>query len=200
MFYYISGKAEIVEPNLVVIDAGGVGYAVNTSLYTSSSVTRGQGVKLYTYLNVKEDVFELYGFSTNEELTLFKNLISISGVGVKAAVSILSVASPQQIALAIISGDEKLITRASGIGKKIAQRVILELRDKMAKSKTGLEGIQSMPSGTVSASGGSAFEDAMQALEVLGYQRVYIMEALKGENMEGLGTEDIIRAALKKLM
>lgn len=200
MFYYISGKAEIVEPNLVVIDAGGVGYAVNTSLYTSSSVTRGQGVKLYTYLNVKEDVFELYGFSTNEELTLFKNLISISGVGVKAAVSILSVASPQQIALAIISGDEKLITRASGIGKKIAQRVILELRDKMAKSKTGLEGIQSMPSGTVSASGGSAFEDAMEALEVLGYQRVYIMEALEGENMEGLGTEDIIRAALKKLM
>lgn len=200
MFYYISGKAEIVEPNLVVIDAGGVGYAVNTSLYTSSSVTRGQGVKLYTYLNVKEDVFELYGFSTNEELTLFKNLISISGVGVKVAVSILSVASPQQIALAIISGDEKLITRASGIGKKIAQRVILELRDKMAKSKTGLEGIQSMPSGTVSASGGSAFEDAMEALEVLGYQRVYIMEALKGENMEGLGTEDIIRAALKKLM
>ena len=200
MFYYISGKAEIVEPNLVVLDAGGVGYAVNTSLYTSSSVTRGQGVKLYTYLNVKEDVFELYGFSTNEELTLFKNLISISGVGVKAAVSILSVASPQQIALAIISGDEKLITRASGIGKKIAQRVILELRDKMAKSKTGLEGIQSMPSGTVSASGGSAFEDAMEALEVLGYQRVYIMEALKGENMEGLGTEDIIRAALKKLM
>ncbi len=200
MFYYISGKAEIVEPNLVVIDAGGVGYAVNTSLYTSSSVTRGQGVKLYTYLNVKEDVFELYGFSTNEELTLFKNLISISGVGVKAAVSILSVASPQQIALAIISGDEKLITRASGIGKKIAQRVILELRDKMAKSKTGLEGIQSMPSGTVSVAGGSAFEDAMEALEVLGYQRVYIMEALKGENMEGLGTEDIIRAALKKLM
>ena len=200
MFYYISGKAEIVEPNLVVIDAGGVGYAVNTSLYTSSSVTRGQGVKLYTYLNVKEDVFELYGFSTNEELTLFKNLISISGVGVKAAVSILSVASTQQIAIAIISGDEKLITRASGIGKKIAQRVILELRDKMAKSKTGLEGIQSMPSGTVSASGGSAFEDAMEALEVLGYQRVYIMEALKGENMEGLGTEDIIRAALKKLM
>lgn len=200
MFYYISGKAEIVEPNLVVIDAGGVGYAVNTSLYTSSSVTRGQGVKLYTYLNVKEDVFELYGFSTNEELTLFKNLISISGVGVKAAVSILSVASPQQIALAIISGDEKLITRASGIGKKIAQRVILELRDKMAKSKTGLEGIQSMPSGAVSVPGGSAFEDAMEALEVLGYQRVYIMEALKGENMEGLGTEDIIRAALKKLM
>ena len=200
MFYYISGKAEIVEPNLVVIDAGGVGYAVNTSLYTSSSVTRGQGVKLCTYLNVKEDVFELYGFSTNEELTLFKNLISISGVGVKAAASILSVASPQQIALAIISGDEKLITRASGIGKKIAQRVILELRDKMAKSKTGLGGIQSMPSGTVSASGGSAFEDAMEALEVLGYQRVYIMEALKGENMEGLGTEDIIRAALKKLM
>lgn len=200
MFYYISGKAEIVEPNLVVIDAGGVGYAVNTSLYTSSSVTRGQGVKLYTYLNVKEDVFELYGFSTNEELTLFKNLISISGVGVKAAVSILSVASPQQIALAIISGDEKLITRASGIGKKIAQRVILELRDKMAKSKTGLEGIQSMPSGAVSVAGGSAFEDAMEALEVLGYQRVYIMEALKGENMEGLGTEDIIRAALKKLM
>lgn len=200
MFYYISGKAEIVEPNLVVIDAGGVGYAVNTSLYTSSSVTRGQGVKLYTYLNVKEDVFELYGFSTHEELTLFKNLISISGVGVKAAVSILSVASPQQIALAIISGDEKLITRASGIGKKIAQRVILELRDKMAKSKTGLEGIQSMPSGTVSVAGGSAFEDAMEALEVLGYQRVYIMEALKGENMEGLGTEDIIRVALKKLM
>ena len=140
MFYYISGKAEIVEPNLVVVDVNGVGYAVNTSLNTSASVKRGSNVKLYTYMNVKEDIFEIYGFSTQEELGFFKQLISISGVGVKAAVAILSVASPSQLSLAIITGEENVITQANGVGKKIAQRIILELRDKIAKSQSTFTG------------------------------------------------------------
>lgn len=200
MFYYISGKAEIVEPNLVVVDAGGVGYAVNTSLNTSSTVTRGSSVKLYTYLNVKEDIFEIYGFASREELAFFKQLISISGVGVKAAVAILSVASPSQLSLAIITGEEKVITQANGVGKKIAQRIILELRDKIAKSQSTFQpSAKGLPASKIAATV-SDLEDALAALEVLGYQRTVIMQVLEGEALDGKDTEDIIRIALKKLM
>ena len=200
MFYYISGKAEIVEPNLVVVDAGGVGYAVNTSLNTSSTVTRGSSVKLYTYLNVKEDIFEIYGFASREELAFFKQLISISGVGVKAAVAILSVASPSQLSLAIITGEEKVITQANGVGKKIAQRIILELRDKIAKSQSTFQpSAKGLPASKIAATV-SDLEDALAALEVLGYQRTVIMHVLEGEALDGKDTEDIIRIALKKLM
>lgn len=199
MFYYINGQAEIIEPNLVVLDVNGVGYAVSTSLNTSSGVKKGEMTKLYTYMNVKEDTFEIYGFASMEELGFFKQLISISGVGVKAAVSILSVASPSKLALAIISGDEKLITQANGIGKKIAQRVILELRDKIAKSQSTFhsEGISLPVKGKEQA---SDFDDALSALEVLGYPKTVIMQVLTGEDIEGKDTEDIIRTALKKLM
>ncbi|MBE6987623.1 MAG: Holliday junction branch migration protein RuvA [Clostridia bacterium] len=200
MFYYISGKAEIVEPNLVVVDVNGVGYAVNTSLNTSASVKRGSNVKLYTYMNVKEDIFEIYGFSSQEELAFFKQLISISGVGVKAAVAILSVASPSQLSLAIITGEEKVITQANGVGKKIAQRIILELRDKIAKSQsTFTGGAKGIPASKI-AMPVSDLEDALAALEVLGYQRAVIMQVLDGEQLDGRDTEDIIRIALKKLM
>lgn len=200
MFYYISGKAEIVESNLIVVDAGGVGYAVNTSLNTSATVKRGSNVKLYTYLNVKEDIFEIYGFASREELAFFKQLISISGVGVKAAVSILSVASPSQLSLAIITGEEKVITQANGVGKKIAQRIILELRDKIAKSQSTFRSSdKGLPVSPASA-GVSELDDALAALEVLGYQRAVIMQALEGEELGDKDTEDIIRTALKKLM
>ena len=136
MFYYVSGTVAHVEPYLAVIDCGGVGYACRTTSYTISQIKKGDKAKLFTYLNVREDAMELYGFASSEELKLFQQLISVSGVGPKAALAILSTRSPADLALAIITGDEKALTAAAGVGKKIAQRVILELKDKLAKGQT----------------------------------------------------------------
>ena len=135
MFYYISGTVAHMEPYLAVIDCGGVGYACRTTTYTLASLKKGEPGKLYTYLNVREDAMELYGFATQEELNLFQQLISVSGVGPKAALSILSASTPANLALSIITGDEKALTCAQGIGKKIAQRVILELRTSSARAR-----------------------------------------------------------------
>ena len=126
MFYYLSGTVAHIEPYLAVIDCGGVGFACRTTSYTLSALKKGNKGKLFTYLNVREDAMELYGFATQEELNLFQHLISVSGVGPKAALSILSASTPANLALSIITGDEKALTCAQGIGKKIAQRVILE--------------------------------------------------------------------------
>ena len=135
MFYYLNGTVAHIEPFLAVIDCGGVGYACRTTSYTLSALKKGDKGKLFTHLNVREDAMELYGFSTAEELRLFQQLISVSGVGPKAALSILSASTPANLALSIITGDEKALTCAQGIGKKIAQRVILELKDKLAKGQ-----------------------------------------------------------------
>ena len=141
MFYYLDGTVAEILPGLAVIDCGGVGYACKTTNYTLSRLKKGQKAKLYTHLNVGEDIFELYGFSALNELNSFRLLIGVSGVGPKAALSILSVGSPEALAMAIVTGDEKALTAAPGIGKKIAQRIILELKDKMAKESaaTGLD-------------------------------------------------------------
>ena len=136
MFYYLSGTVTHIEPYLAVIDCGGVGYACRTTSYTLSALKKGDKGKLFTHLNVREDAMELYGFATQEELNLFQQLISVSGVGPKAALSILSASTPANLALSIITGDEKALTCAQGIGKKIARRVILELKDKLAKGQT----------------------------------------------------------------
>lgn len=135
MFYYLNGTVAHIEPYLVVIDCGGVGYACRTTSYTLSALKKGEKGKVFTHLNVREDAMELYGFATQEELNLFQQLISVSGVGPKAALSILSSNTPANLALSIITGDEKALTCAQGIGKKIAQRVILELKDKLAKGQ-----------------------------------------------------------------
>ena len=138
MFYYLDGTVAEILPYLAVVDCGGVGYACKTTNTTLAALKKGQRGKLYTYLNVGEGVFELYGFATQAELNSFKLLIGVSGVGPKAALAILSVATPDTLAMAVITGDEKTLTAAPGIGKKIAQRIILELKDKMAKeSATG---------------------------------------------------------------
>ena len=136
MFYYLNGTVAHIEPYLAVIDCGGVGYACRTTSYTLSALKKGDKGKLFTHLNVREDAMELYGFATQEELTLFQQLISVSGVGPKAALSILSASTPANLALSIITGDEKALTCAQGVGKKIAQRVILELKDKLSKGQT----------------------------------------------------------------
>lgn len=199
MFYYLSGTVAHTEPYLAVIDCGGVGYACRTTSYTLSALKKGDKAKLFTYLNVREDAMELYGFATQEEQNLFQQLISVSGVGPKAALSILSSSTPTNLALSIITGDEKALTCAQGIGKKIAQRVILELKDKLAKGQTvsagesyGGTGITVIPENKLS--------EASAALAVLGYSQSEINVALKGIDLDALTLEEIIKQALKKMM
>ena len=199
MFYYISGKVAVIEPGMVVIDAGGVGYALNTSYTSARSVKTGEQATFYTYLHVREGIFELYGFARREELSCFKQLIAISGVGPKAAIAILGVVTPEKLALCIISGDEKALTAAPGIGKKLAQRILLEMKDKMSKDQleaaSGASGVV-MPE---LAAPGGAMEDALAALAVLGYPRAVAVNALQGVDTAGLATDEIVRAALKRL-
>ena len=200
MFYYVSGLVAHIEPYMAVIDCGGVGYACRTTSYTLSSIKKGDKAKLFTHLNVREDAMELYGFATAEELNLFQQLISVSGVGPKAALSILSSNSPANLALSIITGDEKALTCAQGVGKKIAQRVILELKDKLAKGQT-ISGAGERYGGTgVTIIPENKLSEASAALAVLGYSQSEINVALKGIDLDGLTLEQIIKAALKKMM
>lgn len=199
MFYYVEGVVAHIEANLVVIDCGGVGYACRTTNYTISALKQGERHKLFTKLNVREDAMELYGFATGEEKNLFEQLISVSGVGPKAALAILSVCTPGDLALAIITGDEKSIVRAPGVGKKIAQRIILELKDRLAKGQSftghetyGGSGITVIPENKRSEAGA--------ALAVLGYSQTEVAHALNGIDVENLKLEEIIKQALKKMM
>ena len=199
MFYYLNGTVTHMAPYLAVIDCGGVGYACRTTNTTQAQLKMGEKGKLYTYLNVREDAMELYGFATQEELNLFQLLLSVSGVGPKAALSILSASTPANLALSIITGDEKALTCAPGIGKKIAQRVILELKDKLAKGQTIAAG-ESYGGAGVTVSPENKLSEATAALAVLGYSTGEIGAALKGIDMDSLTLEQIIKEALKKMM
>ncbi len=161
---------------------------------------KGEKAKLYTHLHVREDIFDLYGFATQGELQCFRLLISISGVGPKAAISILSTATPEMLAMSIITGDEKTLTAAQGVGKKLAQRIILELKGKLEKEQNVnmnlLSGLQD--DGSKSTAGRT--EEAYAALSVLGYGPAEIQAALKNLDIEGMTLEQIIRAALKNML
>lgn len=195
MYYYVNGTVAEIGPNLAVIDCGGVGYACATTNYTLAQLKRGEQAKLYTYLHVREEIFDLYGFSTQAELSSFKMLLGVSGVGPKAALAILSSGTPDQLALSIVTGDEKSLTGVPGIGKKIAQRIILELKDKLAKEQTGFDARM----GTLSPiPAGGKTQEAASALAVLGYSSQEISAALKGVDA-ALPVEEMIRTALKKM-
>ena len=197
MFYYVNGTVAEIEAGLAVIDCGGVGYACATTNYTLSQLKKGERAKLYTYLNVREDAVELFGFASQSELRSFKMLIGVSGVGPKAALSILSATTPQQLAMAVVMGDEKTLTAAPGIGKKIAQRIILELKDKLAREQDSFEaGSAPAPMPLSSSKSG----EAAAALAVLGYGSQEIAAALKGIDMAALPLEEIIRQSLKKMV
>ena len=198
MFYYVNGPVAELEAGLAVIDCGGVGYACATTNYTLSQLKKGERAKLYTYLNVREDAVELFGFASQSELRSFKMLIGVSGVGPKAALSILSSTTPQQLAMAVVMGDEKALTAAPGIGKKIAQRIILELKDKLAREQGSFDAGSGGPV-LVPAQDNKAGE-AAAALAVLGYGSQEIAAARKGIDMASLPLEEIIRQSLKKMV
>lgn len=200
MFYYLNGVVAHTAPYLAVIDCAGVGYACKTTNYTLASLKRGEKAKLYTYLHVREELFELYGFSTENELNCFQMLIGVSGVGPKAALAILSSVSPEQLATAIITGNEKVLTGAPGVGKKIAQRVILELKDKLAKGQISVPAGENYGGTGVTIIPENKASEAAAALAVLGYGAAEINEALKGIPVEEMSLESVIKQALKKMV
>ncbi|MBQ6797610.1 MAG: Holliday junction branch migration protein RuvA [Oscillospiraceae bacterium] len=196
-FYYLNGTVAAIEPNLVVIDCGGVGYECATTAYTISQLKQGQTHKLYTYCNIREDAFEIFGFSTREEKRCFELLLSVSGVGPKAALNILSATTPSGFQLAVASGDEKALTAAQGVGKKLAQRVLLELKDKLK-----LDGTEAAVSsgGAVLPQRSSHASEAAAALAVLGYSQSEIAVAMKGLNTETMTVEEIVRHSLRAMV
>ena len=206
MLYYIKGKLVHLESTFAVVDVGGVGYKLTVSGTTYEampprSVTDPPQVTLYTHLAVREDDIELYGFATQAELSSFRMLLTVSGVGPKAALAVLSLLSPEKFALAVCTDDRRTISRANGVGPKTAARIILELKDKMLKENGG-----AIPDGgAVSAApaapaGRGKLSEAVDALIVLGYSRPEALTALKTVDTDRLELEAIIRAALKNLM
>ena len=198
MFYYLNGVVAEMEANLAVIDCGGVGYACATTNYTLSQLKKGERAKLYTYMNVREDAVDLFGFSSQSELHSFKLLLGVSGVGPKAALAILS-NTPANLAMAVVMGDEKALTAAPGIGKKIAQRIILELKDKLAKEQASF-GPDTGGSVPLTVLPNDKAKEAGAALAVLGYSGSEVAAALKGIDIDTLPLEEIIRQALKRMV
>lgn len=202
MFYYLKGNLEYRDINTCVIDCGGVGYKLTVSHITSESyITRlGKEVKLYTHLAVREDGIELFGFGSYEEKECFNRLTSVSGIGPKAAMSILSTMTPEKLAVAICMGDAKAISKSPGIGAKSAARIILELKDKISLENLDGELLSSSASDSASSFvSNSAFSEASEALAVLGYDKATITKALKGVDAKISDVGEIIRLALKNL-
>lgn len=207
MFYYIKGKLVAAAPGYAVIDAMGVAYKLTVSENTYRSLPARHTAPtppdtlLYTYLAVREDGIELYGFIDESELSSFKMLISVSGVGPKAAMSILSQLTPERFALAVCTEDKKAISAANGIGPKTAARIILELKDKLSKQTEFDLSAPSVADTTVTPSAGRGkLSEAQDALVVLGYTRGEAQNVLKSIDTQSLPLEDIIREALKRLM
>lgn len=196
MLYYVSGQVTVLEPGLAVIDCGGVGYGCRVTAYTAAQLKLDQPAKLYITESIREDAFDLYGFISREEQRCYALLTSVNGVGPKAAMAILS-AGPQNFTLAVMTGDEKLLTAAQGVGKKIAQRIILELKDKMGGSAMELD--VSSSTATVMPQVGSNSTLAMAALQELGYSPSEIQTALKGV-VPNASTEEMVRYALRAIV
>ncbi len=201
MFYYLNGEIEEILLSSVVVDINGLGFLVNTSLKTISEVKVGQRLKLYITEAIGENNYDLYGFADLQEKRLFELLISVSGVGPKAAISLLSSFTTDQLAMAIINDDSKVLTSAPGIGKKIAQRITMELKDKLSNevpslSQIGIQGNQSKPT----AEQTSDISDAVAALMALGYSSSEINPIIRAGDWSGMHADQIIRAVLKNMI
>lgn len=196
MIYYLSGPVTILEPGFAVVECGGVGYACAISAYTAGQLKLNQTARVYVHESIREDAHDLYGFASREEQRCFQLLLSVNGVGPKAALAILSCGGPQSFTLAVMTGDEKALTAAQGVGKKIAQRIILELKEKIGGAVTELD--FSVPTAAAPAqSGGVALATA--ALQELGYSSAEISTALKGCDPHAT-TEEMVRYALRAMV
>ena len=203
MYYHLNGELCLAQAHTAVIDCGGVGYKLTVSNTTLSQISHkiGEKVKLYTYLAVREDAMELFGFHSVEEHSAFTQLISVSGVGPKAAISVLSTFTPEQFAAAVCSADTKILGKASGIGAKTAARIVLELKDKISKDQMAGD-LASLKDPIVPQKGGTVasgkLSEAEDALSVLGYSRAEITAVLRTIDTASLSLEDIIKAALRR--
>jgi Holliday junction DNA helicase RuvA len=197
MLYYVSGPVAVLEPGLAVIDCGGVGYGCRVTAYTAAQLKLNQTAKLFITESIREDAFDLYGFISREEQRCYEMLTSVTGVGPKAAMAILS-AGPQNFTLAVMTGDEKLLTAAQGVGKKLAQRIILELKDKIGGASTELD-FSTGPVVSAPAAQGNNAAMAHAALQELGYSAAEVQQALKGVDPKA-STEEMIRYALRQMV
>lgn len=204
MFYYIEGKLTLLDLSFAVIDVNGVGYRLTITQTThaalSAYVNSDASTRLYTYMAVREDDIELFGFARENELNMFKLLTTVSGVGPKAAIAILSVFSPERLAIAVCNEDTKAISKANGIGAKTAARIVLELKDKISKTiSTSSDTSSDYVDTNIDNSENSALSDAQSALLVLGYSKSEILAAIRQIDITAKSTNDIIRLALKQL-
>ena len=197
MIYYVSGPVTVLEPGLAVVDCGGVGYGCHITAYTAGQLKLNQSARLYVTESIREDAFDLYGFISKEEQRCYELLTSVNGVGPKAAMSILSAGGPQNFTLAVMTGDEKMLTAAQGVGKKIAQRIILELKDKLGSSSMELDFSTGPAVSNLSNQGNAALAHA--ALQELGYSPAEINAALKGVDPTA-STEEMVRHALRAMV
>lgn len=192
MFAYIAGKVAYTAMNYVAVDVHGVGYQVFAPLRILNSLEKGASVMFYIHTNVREDAFELFGFLSQEELHIFRSLLSVSGVGPKSALAVLDVLSCEELALAVVTGDDKAIAKAPGIGKKSAQRIILELKDKITNEELIAPAVQN-------SNKGGAYDEAQDALIALGYSPQEAQAALR-EVTESMSVEEMIKNALAQAM
>ena len=201
MIYFIKGELLTTEPGAIFVDTGSIAYKLYVSDNTISAFSSkiGSEVRVYTYLSVREDAMDLFGFHSLEEKNTFNMLITVSGVGPKAALAILSIMTPSSFAMAVNTGDAKAISKANGVGPKTAARVILELKDKLTKELGNIAGSNSAPQATHVADA-SKYSDALNALIVLGYSRTEAANALRGLDTASLSLEELITASLKNLM
>lgn len=196
MIYSLNGEVTYIGQNLIVVECGGVGYACHSTASAVSRAVLGEKLKLYTYLNIRQDAVDLFGFADEAELNCFKMLISVSGVGCKYAIAVLSVLNPQEFALAVVNDDYKRIANAQGVGKKTAQKIVFELKDKISKDNsfenTGIPQID------LGATAGNAVSEALTALMVLGFTNAQAQKALEGLSSE-LSVQELVKEGLKRL-
>ncbi len=196
MIYSVAGKLIHKEPALAVVECAGVGYACRTTQTTLAAIGEiGKEVRLLTHMSVREDAVELFGFATQEELSCFQMLITVSGIGPKAAIAILSDLTPNRFALLVASGDSSALTKVKGVGKKSAERIVVDLKDKLSKSNPAVQQM-AVPSGN--ASTGDALSEALAALCVLGYHQEEVMPILLKLD-ESQSPEELIRLTLREM-
>ena len=198
MLYYVSGPVTVLEPGLAVIDCAGVGYGCRVTAYTAGQLKLNQNARLYITESIREDAFDLYGFISREEQRCYELLTSVGGVGPKAAIAILSAGGPQNFTLAVMTGDEKMLTAAQGVGKKIAQRIILELKDKVGGSSVELD-FSTGPAAASPVQSGNTAALAHAARQERGYAAAEINAALKGVAPNAT-TEEMVRYALRQMV